>query len=421
MHGLVAVEADRVDRASRSALTDSFAIVRGVRATRNSRRDAAAVTASLVCADSIVAIRTWNGSSCCSFGDLLDRRLVEPVDRLGETAHDGGNPAARHDGLWRQRHRSPGMSADRRQRRLAVRARRARSAPPAPPSPCGSRASRCRGAARARRSRVSRSAGWTVGLPLVHVERGAGDQVLASSAHASASSSTTGPRAVFTRNADRFIRASARSIDQVPVRRRQRRVNRDDVRGDEQLVERNLGTIRCAGAPGREHGLHPERRRLGGDRPADASAADDPELLAAQLHAEHEVERPALPRVRAHQPIALGDAPRRSRGSAPTSAPRPPRSARQACWSRRCRGRARPPRRCCRSRRRCSRRPSESRAASSTLAVDRDRSGGRSSACLSASRSISSSSRHRRRRRRTDRRRDPASSMRQARRRESGG
>ena len=36
----------------------SFAIVRGVRATLNSRRDAAAVTASRVCADSIVAMRT---------------------------------------------------------------------------------------------------------------------------------------------------------------------------------------------------------------------------------------------------------------------------------------------------------------------------------------------------------------------------
>ena len=41
----------------------SFAIVFGVRATRNSRADAAAVTASRVCAESIVAIRTSKGSS----------------------------------------------------------------------------------------------------------------------------------------------------------------------------------------------------------------------------------------------------------------------------------------------------------------------------------------------------------------------
>src|SRR5215813_9760716 len=41
----------------------SFAIDFGVRATRKSRAEAAAVTGSRVCADSIVAIRTWKGSS----------------------------------------------------------------------------------------------------------------------------------------------------------------------------------------------------------------------------------------------------------------------------------------------------------------------------------------------------------------------
>src|SRR3954451_6251828 len=41
----------------------SFAIDFGVRATRNRRFDAAAVTASRVCADSIVAMRTSKGSS----------------------------------------------------------------------------------------------------------------------------------------------------------------------------------------------------------------------------------------------------------------------------------------------------------------------------------------------------------------------
>jgi len=47
--------------------TVSLAIDFGVRATRKSRADAAAVTASLVCADNIVAIRTWKGSSFWSF------------------------------------------------------------------------------------------------------------------------------------------------------------------------------------------------------------------------------------------------------------------------------------------------------------------------------------------------------------------
>ena len=43
--------------------TLSFAIVCGVRAARNSRSDADAVTASRVWAESIVAISTSNGSS----------------------------------------------------------------------------------------------------------------------------------------------------------------------------------------------------------------------------------------------------------------------------------------------------------------------------------------------------------------------
>ena len=46
------------------------------------------------------------------------------------------------------------------------------------------------------------------------------------SAHASAASSTTGPREVLIRYAERFIRASARLIDQVPRLRRQRTVKR---------------------------------------------------------------------------------------------------------------------------------------------------------------------------------------------------
>src|SRR5688500_11911279 len=47
-------------------LTGNAAIACGVLAALNSRSEAAAVTASFVCADSIVAIRTWNGSSCVS-------------------------------------------------------------------------------------------------------------------------------------------------------------------------------------------------------------------------------------------------------------------------------------------------------------------------------------------------------------------
>ena len=63
---LVAIEADRIDRAAGSLVVRSLAIVRGVRATRNSRADAAAVTGSRVCADSIVETSTSNGSSWLS-------------------------------------------------------------------------------------------------------------------------------------------------------------------------------------------------------------------------------------------------------------------------------------------------------------------------------------------------------------------
>ena len=68
-----------------------------------------------------------------------------------------------------------------------------------------------------------------------------------------------------------------------------------DIRRDQQLVERQVLL--------REHRVHAERRRLRGDGPADPAAADDAELLSAQLGAEHEVERPALPAAAPDQPI----------------------------------------------------------------------------------------------------------------------
>ena len=56
--------------------------------------------------------------------------------------------------------------------------------------------------------------------------------------------------------------------------------------------------------------LHPECRRARRDGAADAADADQPELLAAQLRAEHEVERPAFPLAAPHQPLAFRQAPR---------------------------------------------------------------------------------------------------------------
>src|SRR6185436_1042524 len=52
-----------------TCLVVSFAIVCGVRATLNSRSDAAAVTGSRVCAESIVEISTWNAS--CLLSSLI--------------------------------------------------------------------------------------------------------------------------------------------------------------------------------------------------------------------------------------------------------------------------------------------------------------------------------------------------------------
>ena len=77
------------------------------------------------------------------------------------------------------------------------------------PSRCAFRASRCRDAARAA---TFSSAAAPDGPPARARRHRARRRRSAarSSAHASASSSTTGPRAVLIRNADRFMRASAR-------------------------------------------------------------------------------------------------------------------------------------------------------------------------------------------------------------------
>ena len=61
----------------------------------------------------------------------------------------------------------------------------------------------------------------------------------------------------------------------------------------------------------REHRGHPEGRRFCGNRASYPAATDDAELLAAQLGAEHEIERPARPPAAADQAVSFGDAPRK--------------------------------------------------------------------------------------------------------------
>src|SRR5262245_59093378 len=53
---------------------------------------------------------------------------------------------------------------------------------------------------------------------------------------------------------------------------------------------------------------HSECRRSRRDGPANAPEADDPELLAPQVAAEHEIKRKPLPPPLAHETIALDDA-----------------------------------------------------------------------------------------------------------------
>ena len=62
---------------------------------------------------------------------------------------------------------------------------------------------------------------------------------------------------------------------------------------------------------------HAERRRLLGHRAADAADADEAELLAAQLHAEHVIERPAAPLAGAHHALAFAEPPRDREDQAP--------------------------------------------------------------------------------------------------------
>ena len=108
------------------------------------------------------------------------------------------------------------------------------------------------------------------------------------------------------------------TIDQVPRGRREGRVNRDDIRADEQLVERQLRQVRRrTPVSRREDGLHAKGGRAGRDGSANPAAADDAELLAAELHAQHEVQRPALPAASPHQPLAFRQPPRHRQNQRP--------------------------------------------------------------------------------------------------------
>ena len=101
-------------------------------------------------------------------------------------------------------------------------------------------------------------------------------------------------------------------VDQMVRLRRQRAVQRHDVGGGQQPIERHRRRAR-AGRAATGACTPPTCRRPAPSRdgPRDAADADDAELLAAQLHPEHVVERPALPTApRRTHALAFAEPPR---------------------------------------------------------------------------------------------------------------
>ena len=178
---------------------------------------------------------------------------------------------------------------------------RSRSGPRDRPSRCAFRAWRCRDAAPAPRSPASASPGWTDGS-FSYTSSAAPAIRRSFSAQTSASSSTIDPRAVFTSSADALHPRKRTAIDQV-TRIRPPGVWREIT---SELTSSSSSDMSCLAKTRR----HPECRRLRRNGATDTSAADDPELFAAQLGAEHEIERPAAPSAASNQPISFGDPPR---------------------------------------------------------------------------------------------------------------
>ena len=65
------------------------------------------------------------------------------------------------------------------------------------------------------------------------------------------------------------------------------------------------------------HHAHAEGRRPARYRHADSAEACDAELLASEVHAEHEVERPALPVAAADHTLAFGNPAREGQNHRP--------------------------------------------------------------------------------------------------------
>ena len=143
----------------------------------------------------------------------------------------------------------------------------------------------------------------------------------------------------------RLHRREPRGVDQMPRRRRERNVQRDDVRGREQLAECDAsGAVlrpdrrRSLPAPDRTRRSACRARARDAPQPADVAEADDAERLARELAPVRQTPLAAIVRLR---PLQWKRTRRGRAGSRPQSRI-PPRRARWRPWreSRRCHARA---------------------------------------------------------------------------------
>ena len=139
--------------------------------------------------------------------------------------------------------------------------------------------------------------------------RAAPDRWPESSAATSAASSTSGPRAQFTRIAPFFIAANCGSAEEVPGLGAARRVERHDVGLREQLVQRHRRHPQLGSALRRHERVEREQRdvpraQARGHARADLAEADQPHGLALELRAD---ELRALPFPGLQRSLCLGD------------------------------------------------------------------------------------------------------------------
>ena len=96
----------------------------------------------------------------------------------------------------------------------------------------------------------------------------------------------------------------------MPRRGGQRHVDRDDVRADEQFVERQLDRRAACALRAAKTAFMPNAGALAATARPMRPRPMIPSCLPRKLDAEHEVERPPLPAAAPHEPIAFGDPPR---------------------------------------------------------------------------------------------------------------